>query len=160
VAGGYQARERRVVSIRELAEKKRRRQSSRVPVSLLLSRSASGRLILEQLPQRIFDLPFDLGVVNGVFMPDSEYRFFAELLRVVNTANDQFKRLCWVVAFFDPLIPSDLALMTAVIRSMMLLARLRPAVVTAKYTKISGPLSCSSNANEPSGPDSLIKQLV
>ena len=33
----------------------------------------------------------------------------------------------------------------------------RPAVVTAKYSKISGPLSCSSNANEPSEPGTLVK---
>jgi len=61
------------------------------PVPLLLSWSA--RLILEQLPQGIFELLLDLGFVNGVFMPDSQNRFFAELLRVVNTANDQFQWL-------------------------------------------------------------------
>jgi hypothetical protein len=56
-------------------------------MSLLFSRSASCRLILEQLPQGDFELLLDLG--NGVFMPDSEDRFFAELLRVVNTAQQQ-----------------------------------------------------------------------
>lgn len=49
---------------------------------LLLSLSTSWRLILQQLPQGLFELLLDLGFVNGVFMPDSQNRFFAELLRV------------------------------------------------------------------------------
>lgn len=92
--------ERRTVPIRELVENKARRLKKKTPratrhtpVPLLLSRSANSRLILEQLPQSVFELLFDLGIVNGVFMPDSQDRFFAELLRVVNTANDQLQRL-------------------------------------------------------------------
>jgi len=57
-----------------------------------------------------------------------------------------------MVALFDPFRPgfddgSD--------QCTTLLAKLRPAVVTAKYSKISGPLLCSSNANEPSAAVSL-----
>ena len=81
-------------------------------MSLLLSRSASWTLILEELAQGIFELLLDLGFVNGVFMPDSKDRFFAELLPVVNTANDQFHRMCRAVAY------PDLALMMAVISFM------------------------------------------
>ena len=56
----------------------------------LLSRTASRRIILEKLPECIFELPLHLGAVNRVFVPDTEDRFFAELLSVVNTADDQF----------------------------------------------------------------------
>jgi hypothetical protein len=38
-------------------------------------------------------LPLDLGFVNSVFMPNPEDCFFAELLLVVNTADDQFYRV-------------------------------------------------------------------
>ncbi len=91
------AAERRAVPIRELVENKdwqlKKKSPRRTSVSRLLSRCASWRLILEQLAQSVFELLLDLGFVNGVFMPDSQDRFFAELLRVVNTANDELQRL-------------------------------------------------------------------